>query len=209
MTAQEMITKFQTMVDDSIDSDLALQLVNDAKNEVEGSQIWEQLKALDSSQTETASAITLPTRFALPIKLTTGTTYDPYTLIAFEDQRQWRDVPYAFYIDYANGVYYLTGNPTSTDTIYFFHTKYSSDLGLNDSWTFPTRFHQLIPLKMAQLYYAVDAGEKGRSWDDRWALQYNLILQQAQAWDNMLKVRAKRTITSMRDSDLPKGIANF
>lgn len=209
MTAQEMITKFETMVDDSIDSDLSLQLVNDAKNEIEGSQIWEVLKSLDSSQNTTSSPIALPTRFALPIKLTSGSNYGPYTLIAFEDQREWRDIPFGFYIDYANSVYYLTGNPTVSETIYFFHTKYTNDLGLSDSWSFPSRFHQLIPLKMAQLYYAIDAGEKSRAWDDRWTVQYNLILAQAQSWDNLLKVRARRTPQSFRSSDLPKGIINY
>lgn len=192
MTGQELITKFIEMVDDELSNDLMLQLVNDAKDDIESSQIWEKLKAEDSSHVETTASIALPTRFALPIKLYVGTDYDPYTLIPMEDSRMHRDDSRAFYLDLANDVYYLTGNRTSSNTIYFFHTKYSEDIALGTSWVFPERFHNLIPLKMAQLYYAIDAGDKNRSWDDRWTNYFEQGLNQMQTWNDQLKMRANR-----------------
>jgi hypothetical protein len=44
---------------------------------------------------------------------------------------------------------------------------YGGSLPLDDvSFVWPERFHRLIPLKMAELYYAIDAGEKSRACPD-------------------------------------------
>lgn len=196
MTGAETITKFINMVDDVIDSDFAYQLLNDAKDLIEGERIWEQLKAVDSSQTATqgetqSTTHALPTRFALPIKLMVGDDYQPYDLINFEDQRNYRDNSRGFFIDQANGTYALTGTVGKTATIYLYHTKYSADITSGTSWAFPSRFHTLLPYKMAQIYYAADAGEKSRSWDDRWALYYDTAFKAMEMWDAQLKMRAK------------------
>lgn len=197
MLASEMITKFENLVDDeSLDGDFVLQLLNDAKNEIEGDRIWEQLKYLDSSQTRTigdtsANTKALPTRLALPIQLYVGQEDEPYSLINFEDQIKDRSNTKAFFIDLANNVFAFTGTAGKTDTIYFFHTKYTADLGTSDTWVFPSRFHSIIPLKMAQMYYAVDGGEKARAWDDRWAKYYQNLYNLMIQWDAMLKMRAK------------------
>lgn len=198
MTGSECTTKFQNMVDDQLDGDFMYQLLNDAKDDVESDRVWEVLKYLDSSQTATvgdtiSTTHALPTRFSLPIKLIVGQDYDPYTLINFEDQRDLRDTSRAYIIDSANSTYALTGVVGATGTIYFFHTKYSPDITANTSWVFPSRFHSILPLKMAQMYYAADAGEKSRAWDDRWKMYYDQAMSQMAQWDAQLKMRAKRS----------------
>ena len=204
-----MVTKFQNMVDDVIDSDFAYQLLNDAKNDIEGSHLWEQLKTLDSSRTETQSSIALPSSFAVPVKLVIGSEHSPYTLIPFEDSRLFSDYQRAFYIDFPNSVYYLTCNRSTSNTIYFYYIKYSTDITSGTSWVFPARFHNIIPYKMAQIYYASNAGEKSRAWDDRWKEYFDTGLQQMQAWDDQLKLRANRGKRTLREGDIPKGIVNF
>lgn len=208
MTTTQMITKFQNLVDDTIDSQLALQILNDAKNEIEGEHIWEVLKSVDTSKTVSTSEIDLPDRFALPIKLSVGEEYFPYTLIAFEDQREFRDQPYSYYIDFANLKYKLLSVTANGDTIYFFHTKYTDDLTDGQTWSFPTRFHDIIPIKMAMMYYSIDAGEKSRAWDDRWSSYYTKRLGDMKTWDAQLKMRANRGRRVIRQ-DLPKQINNF
>lgn len=197
MTGDEVIEKFHNYVDDELDPDLELQLVNDAKDEIEAERVWEMLKALDSTQTVTAGQTqsttrALPTRFALPIALYVGDDYEPYTLINFEDQLHHRSNGRAYFIDMANNTYALTGTVGKTATINFFHTKYSADITNNTSWTFPERFHGLLPIKMAKLYYAIDGGEKSRAWDDRWDAEYATKYNTLMLWDAQLKMRAKK-----------------
>lgn len=209
MTGSEMVTKLQNMVDDVIDTDYAYQLLNDAKDDIESSHLWEQLKALDSAQTETQSSIALPSSFANPIKLYIGTEHSPYTLVPFEDSRLYRDYQRAYYIDFPNSAYYLTGTRNTSNPIYFFYIKYSPEVTSGTSWVFPERFHNIIPYKMAQIYYASNAGEKARAWDDRWKAYYDEALTAMQAWDDQLKLRANRGVQALRRGDLPKGIVQF
>lgn len=200
MTGQEALTKFENMVTDELDQDLEIQLYNDAKNQIEESQLWEKLKKKDLTQSVTAGqtqATThpLPTRFALPIKLQMLTDRTPYSLINFEDQYMYQDNSRLWFIDFASETYAITGTIGKSDNVVLFYQEYSTDLAsgtLNSySWSFPTRFHDLIPLKMAQIYYAIDGGEKARAWDDRWGAYYQFRLEQMRQWDAMLKMQAK------------------
>ena len=59
--ASVLITKFQNMVDDALDSDYMYQLLNDAKDEVEGMIAWEQMKR----ETTTLSLLATPTHLLL------------------------------------------------------------------------------------------------------------------------------------------------
>lgn len=188
-----MITKFESMVDDTIDSTLALQLVNDAKNEIEGMIAWEQLKrelifSVNTGYTYATAATALPTRFALPVRMVEFSSYLPYDKFDYDDLHARVNAPYGYYIDLANGNLHLTGTGHTAKTMYFFYTTYSADLEEDDTWVFPSRFHSVIPLKMAQLYYAVDAGEKGRAWDDRWNAEYERKVQEMYSWNDKLKL---------------------
>ena len=49
MNASEILTKFETMVGDSLDQDFELQLANDAMHEVEEDVKREGLKAVDTT----------------------------------------------------------------------------------------------------------------------------------------------------------------
>jgi hypothetical protein len=197
MTGATIITKFNNMIDDVLDSDFAYQLLNDAKNEVEAMRLWEQLKkettyTVSSGYSYTSALTALPTRFANDILLTEATNFSPYNKYSFEDLYAKKNAPYGYFIDLASGNLHLTGENHVATTVYFYYTQYSADLSSSSSWAFPERFHFILPLKMAELYYAVNAGEKGRSWDDRWSNQYERILNDMFAWDDNLKTRNRR-----------------
>ena len=198
LVGSQIITKFRNYVNDSLEGDFEYQLLNDAKNEIEQLAMWEVLKYMDSSQTVTAgdtSSTThaLPSNFNSPLSLFVGTEYQPYTLVSFEDQRIWRDYTRGWFINAAGSTYALTGTAGATNTIYLLHTKFSDDIAAATSWSaFPARFHDIIPLYMARMYYTANSGEKGRSWDDRLEKYYMDTLNQMKMWDFNLKNRAKQ-----------------
>lgn len=210
MTGTELVSKLESMVNDSLDADFALQLINDAKDEVEEMAVWEQLKAEQSYSVSSgysyASAMgTLPTRFALPVLMTEGGSYAPYTKYDFEDRQARENASFGYLIDLAAGNVYLTGTGHSTKTMYFYHTKHSADLTTSTEWAFPERFHTLLALKAAELYYAADAGEKSRSWDDRWSAQFERGLARMMSWNDKLKLASR----AMRRTGRPSPKANI
>lgn len=198
MTGAEIITKFRNYVNDSLEGDFEYQLLNDAKNEIEQLTTWEVLKYMDSSASVAvgdtiATTHALPSNFNTPIALFVGTDYQPYNLISFEDQRLYRDFTRGWVINAASNTYSLTGTAGTANTIYLIHTKYSDDITASTSWTaFPARFHDILAIYMAKIYYTANAGEKARAWDDRLEKLYTGTLNQMKMWDFNLKNRAKQ-----------------
>jgi len=193
MTGLECITKFQNMVDDSLDTDFMYQLLNDAKDEVEGVIAWEQLKretsySVPAGYSFTSTIGNLPTRFSMPVRMIENTSYIEYRKIDFDDRPNKAIGSQVYFIDLAGGTISLAGQNHSAKTMYFYYTSYSVDITETTSWTFPERFHSILPLKMAELYYMADAGERGRSWDDKWAIQYERALAGMISWNDKIKL---------------------
>jgi len=199
-TASEMVTKFVNMVDDELDTDFTYQLLNDAMNEVESLRPWEILKG---STTFNAISTTLPTRFQSILKVI-DSNYTDYLHIPFEQKEEYANQNNVFYIDLANNTLNLLQAPGNTVT--FYYTFYSADLTSGDTWSFPAWCHAIIPYKMAEIYYAADAGEKSRAWDDRWANQFERMLGRMETWDDRLKVKGRNMISKQPD---PKSVGIF
>lgn len=200
MTAEQMVTKFINMVDDELDTDFTYQLLNDAMNEVESEKVWEKLKG---STTFTATSTALPTRFQNILSVVDSNLTE-YLHIAMEDQKMYANQNNVYYIDYAADTLNLLQSPNATVTV--FYTFFSEDLAEGDTWSFPSWCHSIIPYKMAEIYYAADAGEKSRAWDDRWAAQYQRMLNRMFTWDDRLKVKG-RTQRSVQPD--PKSVGIF
>lgn len=194
MTGQQCIDKFHNFVSDELDSDFELQLANDAMHEIEEEVQPEGLKKTSTSASTTVgqtytTAIDLPSDFFAPCNtIYVGT--QPYTQVPFERATEFRDVPNRFYIDHANGEYHLTGTQASVQTITFPYFYATADITTSTSPVWPSRFHSLIPLKMAEMYYAIDQGEKQRAWDDRYAVYYQQRLNRFKDYDAALKLAA-------------------
>jgi hypothetical protein len=197
LNAQQIINKFQTMVSDSLDSDFTLELANDAMHDVEEDVNPEGRKAVSEAfatfvgMTYT-TALSLPADFYLPCDtIYVGDT--PLIQVPFDRAVDYRDTDGFFYIDNANGNYHLTGVQTSVQTITFPYRAASPDLVLTpipNSPLWPNRFHRLIPLKMAEMYYPIDGSERGRSWDDKWQRLYERGLNSFRNYDASLKLAA-------------------
>jgi hypothetical protein len=194
MDGQEIIDKSHNFISDELDADFELQLANDAMHEIEEEVQPEGLKKVSTSastavgQTYT-TAIALPSDFFMPRNnIYVGT--QPYTQVPFERAVEFRDVPNRFYIDHANNEYHLTSTQASVQTISFPYIYATPDITVSTSPVWPTRFHALIPLKMAQIYYAIDQGEKARAWDDRWGVYFQQRLARFKDYDASLKLAA-------------------
>lgn len=201
-----MITKFENMVDDTLDSDFVLQLLNDAKNEIEALRDWEQLKKEQSYTITAGSSYTttqaLPARFINDIRVIESDDTE-YRKISFEDRYAKVNLTDAYFLDMANSKIGFTGQNLPAATVYLYYTQGSDDLATGDTWAFPARFHAVIPYFMAKLFYAADAGEKARSWDDRWDVYMRSCLASMEMWDDRLKIKNRSTrVPTNRENSL-------
>jgi hypothetical protein len=193
MTGQQIIDKFHNYVSDELDSTFELQLVNDAKNAVETELQLEITRKLSTSGSTTAgqthtTSRALPNDFFLPLTIYVGT--QAYTPVPFERQQFYRDSAGYYWIDVANSVYYLSGIQGSAQTIYFYYQYATTDLSVSTSPVWPTRFHSLIPLEMARIYWQIDQGEKNRAWTLEYNAEYTRWKHLLQDWDHKLKLNA-------------------
>lgn len=191
MIGSAIITKFETLLGDSLDPDFTLQLINDAKNSIETELELEITKKLNSSGSTTAgqtytTARSLPSDFFLPMTIRVGT--QRIYPIPFESQIDFRDINGYYWIDLVNSNYYLTGTQGSAQTISFFYQYATTDLLTTTAPVWPARFHSLIPYEMARKYFAIDAGEKSRSWLPEMQLFYNELKNQMIQWNHKLKL---------------------
>tara|TARA_R110002020_G_scaffold401383_2_gene611626 strand:- start:131 stop:766 length:636 start_codon:yes stop_codon:yes gene_type:complete len=211
MTGQEIITKFNNMVQDSIDADFALQLANDAKTLIEEEATWEVLKKEQTftivGGSDETTAYTLPSDFGEQVCLTDKNEY-LIDLIAFQDRYSRKHCYKRYYIDYADQKFYISGTNQTGEDITLVYKKVSDDIELTTSWVFPSRFHSLIPYKMAMEYYAADAGEKQRAWDDRWAGYYQSLLSSAKNWNAKLQMQGRST-RQYRKQKLANGVYDY
>ncbi len=196
LTGTQLITKLQNIVDDVLDETLALQLLNDAKDELESMHIWEQLKkettyAITAGSSYATAAGALPTRFALDVRMVESTGTPDYHKIAFDDLQAKKNNAFGYFIDLNAGNIHLAGTSQSAKTVHFYYTEYSTDITTSTSWSFPGRFHYLLPIKAAELYYMADAGERSRSWDDKWAQQFERGVRLMEVWNDSIKLRNK------------------
>lgn len=192
MTGKDIKEMFEGLVDDSstIDDDLAYQLMNFVKDKIELLRDWEFLKKVDTSKTATTSAILLPSDFLSPLWIYIGEDSTPYTEIPFEQARSFQYNSHRFYIDHRNQNYYLLSSDAS-GTIYFNYLGMTDDITENTSPIWPAKFHKLIPILMAELFYPVDQEEQGLSWDSKWEQVGSSFLGPMILWDENLKARAQ------------------
>lgn len=187
MTGTELIEFFEAIVEDSLDTDLALSLINNAKTKVEEERDWEFLKKLQPAQAASASAKTLPADYASTISMYVDR--QQYHQIPFEQQKMFEQSNHRWYLDLANNSFYLLGN-ILTGTIYHYYKRFTDDITEGTSPVWPVRFHKLLAFEAAELFFAVDQGDRPRSWDDKWAVQKQQLRLAMIDWDVRLSKRA-------------------
>ena len=188
---------YQQLVGDSMDSVTEYNLLNAAKDKLEQERDWAYLMSLDETQSVATgdtylSMKTLPSDFSRPMDsgIYVGTDIVPYDIIPFQDRIRWQSISHRYYIDLANSQYGIFGTPTA-GTIHFFYLKTTPTLASGISPSFPERFHPILAYKMAQMFYAVDQGQKFIAWDDRWTAYYNEMFEAMSAWDARIQQNAQ------------------
>ena len=215
MKTEELLETFEGLIDDSLDATLELQLLNTEKDVLESERDWEYLKTVDLTQSVGASDNYL-TMKPLPVDslgnkifgrpsergIFVGTDLIPYRPIPIEQRFRWKDVTHRYYLDMANYKYALCGLGNAGDLIQFWFAQKTLplanlvNLAVASSTIieplFDSRFHAILPYRMAMKYFAIDQGDKSRAWDDRWQI-YSEDLHQAMVyWDAALKVQANQ-----------------
>ena len=202
---------FHGLVDDNLDEDLELALANSAKDEIEGEQDWEALKSLDETQSSSASddyktgPKTLPSDYLHTCNngdgLYIGGDRQAYKQIPFEKREEFQNTAKRWYLDLKNSRYYVAATNVS-GTHHHFYIARSADIvaGASSLWGFPSRYDKLIGYRMAKLFYAVDRGEKSRSWDDRWAIEEGILHNSLVKWN--WRVQGKSYANAVRGTDI-------
>lgn len=176
LAPEDIITQFESLVDDSLDETTEYFLLNDVKDTLEADDEWAILKTSDESQTANVgdnylTMKPLPIDFGAPSPrgIYVGTDLVPYRQVDFEERLRYQAETHVYYIDFANEEYALCGGVNPSGTIHFYYQKSSPALVRSGTpWIFPARFHPILPMLMSIMYPAIDQPDKSRAWDDRW-----------------------------------------
>ena len=159
MTAAEIISVFEGLVDDSLSQETALALLNAKKDMVEDSRDWSFLMARHSPS---GQSFTLPDDYKRTVSLHVGGC--PYAPFPFERRSELQ-----------------AGRPRRRPSSIPTRSRpRDRDLGFP---VWPDRFHKILAFSMAADFYAVDQEERGRSWEAKWMDSAELMLRAMKDWD--------------------------
>jgi len=204
MTSQEIKTFVESLVDDSLDETYFLNVLNGAKDAIEGERDWEFLKKVDSSKTwattdDYTTAHALQTDFVEPVALYVGSEYEPYIPVPFEMRQYFKDSPKRYYIDYQSKNLYLCGSTSEAKTLYLCYIYQTDDLTLTTSPVWPARFHKLLAYYVAGIHMgAVDSDDIARILAPNQKVEYLLIRK------NMVDHDARCKAHSLNYSSTPE-----
>ena len=212
MDGNALITKFKNIVDDeSIDSDFALQLANDAKLTIEQDpgRNWDMLKKYDTSITwlttdEYTTSHALPTKFLRVVTVYIDGRIHKWRAIPFEHRERYKDIQGYYYIDTLNNTIFFTGATGSNKTINLCYLEATSDLTLTGSPVWPiSAHHGVIPYKMGEIYQGgIDTDDVASKMGAANFRQYQILFNRMKAWDNEIKMAALNDMSGRRTLDL-------
>jgi len=199
MNGTQIRTTFHGLIDnDELDEDLELGLANAAKDEIESELDLEITKKCDRTQTASTAAKSLPADFISPIHIIIGNDKTPLSQIPFEQQEMFSGNARMWYLDMANSQYYLSGNQSGQRINFYYHYQ-TAEITATVGPVWPTKFHRLIPYKMAKLFYGADQTERNFAWDPMWDVEYKLWIGLMSKWNTRLKKRAIENGLSLHD----------
>ena len=178
MTAAEIITVFEGLVDDSLGQESALALLNAKKDEIEDSRDWSFLMAVQSAS---GPSFSLPADYKRTVALHVGGL--PFSPVPFERRAEFQ-----------------SGGSPSGSVVHTYQVQ-TDEIAISGSPVWPERFHKLLAFAMAADFYAVDQEERGRSWDDKWTGSAERMLRAMKDWDI-----AKYRRSAEAQSPLPSGL---
>ena len=212
MTGTEIIAFFHNLIDDTIDGDFALQLLNNAKEEIESERDWEILKKEDSSNTFSASesyadAKSLPSDCDRIRKVNLGDDNNEYVGVALQDKYKYKEVSGMYFVDWANSNMHICGTVAGTKTIHLFYVMSTSDIETGTEPAWPGKYKKivskLIGFKMAELYLAgLEADDITAKMTPEHIKRADILMQILISWDARLKLQAMAHQTPL-SNDIP------
>lgn len=200
MTFETIKGRFEEIVGASIDDDTAYDLMLAAILSIEEERNWEYLKAWDSSKTASSgdtylTAKALPTDWRETFKIVLGDKGPEVIQIPFSERMRYQDAANRFYIDVANTNYYLTGARGQSQTINHCYKKTTTAPSTDNktsSPSFPSRFHIVVPFRMAELYSSSldDSDDTTFKLSVGQRAAYKAVHNSMIAWDDNLKLSA-------------------
>lgn len=209
-TTTQIIAFAESLIGETLDADLAINLANHAKDLIESDRPWLFLIKEDSSKTfgsgETyLTAKDLPTDFLEDYKVFLGdatlSSFQQYFAIPFYLRRKYNDTDSKYYIDHSNKKIHICGKVDKTYTIYLYYIYQTPELDLiteNSFW--PIKFRKLISYTMAEIY------QLGIDADDivaRQAVEHNkqakLLLDAMIQYDARLRLKTMNNMTGIAD----------
>lgn len=225
LTILDLYNQFDKLVgEDGYDKTHSYQLMTQAKNLIEEELKLKILESLDVSKTASVGDTyltmkALPTDYRQTIKISVGTA--PYYPIPFRRREQMANMPRRFYIDQKNKQFALTGKVGSSAVINHFYLCTTAEITQADESTlssavisWPSRFHPMIPYKMAQIYQAnLDADFMAFRMSPGQAEQYQSFYDALMGWDQDLKLQDMNFqggyADSVADGDYPFDVGSM
>lgn len=192
MIGEELKTFTESILDgQTIDDDFFYQLLNIAKTKLEEQRVWQYLKKLDSSNTVSSTAITLPSDFSQDYRVLIGTNSE-YLPVPFEEQHIYARSSGRYFIDWSALTLKLLGTNIPSQTVYLYYKKFTPDITASTSPVFPSRFHPLLG------YYVASYYQGGVDSDDIFARMSPVnrvaameLQRSMETWDSSIAMRAQ------------------
>ena len=201
MTGAELKTLSESILDgETIPTDFYYQLLNIAKTKLEEPRLWQYLKKVDSSNTASSVAVTLPSDFAEDYKVTIGTSNEILP-VPFEEQHIFATASGRYFIDWANLTLKLLGNSIKSDTLYIFYKRFTPTLTSATSPVFPTRFHPILAYYVAAYYQAgVDSDDIFARMAPENRVAAMELERSMKQWDSSIAMRAQDNTIGVANS---------
>lgn len=189
MTTEEIKDYVDSVIEEtSADDDFTLR-INAVKEEIETDREWEYLKKTQSYTIPALYTTTqaLPTDFESAYRVVSSDGYIQYNPIDFADRDIFKDLPYVYYIDYANSAIGFSNG--SGDTVTLYYKKETPDLDLiSSNPLMPSNFHKMLAYKYIVDYFMGEDTDdvnniKARMWQNRFQSLFNKMVD----WDAKIK----------------------
>lgn len=193
MTGTELKTFTESILDgDTLESTFFFQLLNLAKDRIEGSRPWMYLRKLDTSHTapvgnNSQNPIACPTDWNRTWKVYVGAD-TLFTPVPYDQAHAYANSSNKYYVDVANENLYLLGNIGRADTVYHYYLRTTDDIITTTSPVFPARFHAILGFEVAgYIQMGVDADDLFARMSPENKMQAKLTLDAMERWDTTLQ----------------------
>lgn len=202
MTADDVKSYFESIIDDTWDSVSAFILMNQAEESLEDEREWMILRAKDTSITLTAAttwetANTLPTDFAHPRRVYVGD--QRYYEVPFEELRTWKDTPSKYAIDYVNNKIHFGGTVAASTVVTLHYKKRHATLAAGVTLLWPGHRGAYLAFRMAEIHAgAVDGDDTNFRMSPQQKSEANRLMSALKQWDGKLQNQSMDLATRPR-----------